>query len=488
MDNERDPDAKDVWVWLGVLGRVSSAVDRTLDEAQAAGFRLLWIFLPEPAIARRLRFQHIMFSRFLSTAGQESLAFGALVAVARDGGSALQLALIGVAALAPPTLLGLYGGAVADQIPKKIALAGVYTVQALLCFVIPPLFGTDLPVVILLIFLVNALGQISSPAEKAVLPLVSTRQELASAVSMVNLAGGAGSGFGMAVLAPVIVRSLGLEVVFYVAGAFLLLAATRVFDLEVGESWAGKLTLTDLRVRPAVSWVARQPAVATIIVVAVLAGTVNHVLSTLAPRYVEEVLATDAANTAYVLIPSSVGVVIGLVFAPRIMRIRGERVSALVGFLIGATFLTLLGAVGAVDGLIDPVNPIRLLDFVGIHPGERLRTASVLTLPLSFGVSLASASAHTYVNRRVPLVMQGRVFAIESVLRNGGAIIPLLVLGTAATRFGADKVLLAAPAILFLLGVALIEISFRFASRAPPSYLEVLSSFWEQPEGDDPPR
>ena len=481
MGNERNPDGKDAWIWFGVLGRVSSAVDRTLDEAQATGFRLLWIVLPEPAIARQRRFQHVMFSRFLTTAGQESVAFGALVAVARDGGSALQLALIGVAALAPPALLGLYGGAVADQIPKRIALAGVYTAQALLCFSIPPLFGTDLPVVIVLIFLVNALGQISSPAEKSVLPLVSSREQLASAVSIVNLAGGAGSGFGMAVLAPLIVRSVGLEVVFYVAGGFLLLAATRVFDLQVRESWDGKLTLTELRARPAISWVAQHPAVATIIIVAVLAGTVNHVLSTLAPRYVEEVLSTDAANTAYVLIPSSVGVVLGLVFAPSIMRLRGERVSALVGFLIGATFLTLLGMVGAVESILDPVNPIRLLDLVGTSPGERLRTASVLSLPLSFGVSLASASAHTYVNRRVPFVLQGRVFAIESVLRNGAAIIPLLALGTAATRFGADRVLLAAPAILFLLGLALIEVSFRFASRASASYLEVLSSFWEQP-------
>ena len=482
MGEERNSDAQDGWAWFGVLGRASSRVDRTLDEAQAAGFRLLWIFLPEPAIARRLRFQHIIFSRFLSTAGQESLAFGALVAVARDGGSALQLALIGVAALSPPTLLGLYGGAVADQIPKKVALAGVYIAQAVLCFTIPPFFGTNLPVVIVLIFLVNALGQISSPAEKSVLPLVSSEKELASAVSIVNLAGGAGAGFGMAVLAPIIVRSAGLDVVFYVAGGFLLLAATRVFDLEVGESWKGKLTLAQLRVRPAVSWVAGHPAVATIVIVSVLAGTVNLVLSTLAPRYVEEVLSTDAANTAYVLLPSSLGVVLGLLFAPRIMRIRGERIAALGGFLLGATFLTLLGVVGSIDVIIDPVNPIRLLDIVGISPGEKLRTASILSLPLSFGVSLASASAHTYVNRRVPFVLQGRVFAIESVLRNGSAMIPLVILGSAATRFGTDTVLLAAPAILFLIGLALIELSFRFASRAPASYLEVLSSFWEAPD------
>ena len=51
------------------------------------------------------------------------------------------------------------------------------------------------------------------------------------------------------------------------------------------------------------------------ILLAVLAGTVNVVLQTLAPRYVEEVLRTDAADTAYVFAPSAAGIVIGLIAA-----------------------------------------------------------------------------------------------------------------------------------------------------------------------------
>ena len=481
MERRPRSGAKENWAWFGAIGRLPSAADRIFDEAQAHGFRFLWAFLPAPAVARKRPFQHVVFSRFLSNAGQQSVVFGALIAVARDGGSALELALIGVAALAPPTLLGMYGGVIADELPKRIALAGAYSCQAALCFLIPPFLGTGLPVVLVLIFLVNVIGQVSSPAENSVLPLVSSDEELASAVSIVNLAGGAGSGFGMAVLAPIIVRTTGLEVIFYVGGALLLLAASRVFDLQViDQAWNGRLAPPGLRVRPAFTWVMRHPAVAMIIIVAVLAGTVGNVLSTLAPRYVEEVLRVDAANTAFVLIPSAVGVVLGLIAAPRIMRIRGERVAALIGLVIGATFLTLLGVVGGVAEVIEPINPVRFLGFAGIYAGDRLRTASVLTLPLSFGVSLAAASAQTYINRRVPMVFQGRVFAIQSSLRNGASLIPLLVLGAAANRFGADKVLLVMPAVLLLLGFALVEVSFRLARRAPPSYLEVVSSFWDR--------
>ena len=472
-----------LWSWLGIIGRAPAGADSVLDETQARMFRFLWAFLPEPAIARDLRFQHLLASRFLSDAGQQSLTFGALIAVARDGGSALEVALVGVAALLPPALFGLYGGAVADELPKRVGLAGAYTGQALLCFIVPPLFGTELPVVLVLIFAVSTLGQVSGPTESAVLPLVASEKQLASAAAMINMAAAAGAGFGMALLAPIVVRSSGIEPVFYLAGVLLLLAASRVFDLPVWKkNWKFRLAPPEVRVRPAVTWLVQHPAVATMIIVAVLAGTVNLVLMTLAPRYVQSVLDADAADTAYVLAPSALGIVLALVLAPSIMRIRGERVAALAGLGIGTAFLFSLGLVSDITPVVDPVNPIRLVQLTGISLGEKLRTASLLALPLAFGVSLATTSVQTYINRRVPIPLQGRTFAVQSTLRNGGAIVPLLTLGAAASQFGAERVLLASPFLLLLVGYVLVQMSFRFSERAPPMFLEAVESFWEEPE------
>src|SRR5438876_10389524 len=154
--------------------RAGFRADQMLDVAQDRVFHYLWLFVPQPAIARDLRFQHLLASRFLSEAGQQSLLFGALVSVARGGGSALEVALIGVAALVPPALFGLYGGAVADAVPKRLALAGVYNLQALLCFIAPSLVGTDLAGMMLLLFAVNTLGQVSGPSESSVLPMVAS--------------------------------------------------------------------------------------------------------------------------------------------------------------------------------------------------------------------------------------------------------------------------------------------------------------------------
>lgn len=76
--------------WLGdargMLNNAQQGADRLLDNAQAQVFRLLWLFLPEPSIARRLRFQQLLASRFLSDAGQQSLAFGAMSSGRREPG------------------------------------------------------------------------------------------------------------------------------------------------------------------------------------------------------------------------------------------------------------------------------------------------------------------------------------------------------------------------------------------------------------------
>jgi MFS family permease len=470
------------------LEGVYSTADRMLDRGQHGGFRLFWLFLPETSIARNLRLQHVLVSRFLSDAGQQGLAYGALIAVARGGGSAFELALVGVAVVVPAALLGLYGGAVADALPQRVALAMAYNLQAALCFIVPVAFGTELAPLLALIFAVNALGQVSGPTESAVVPLVASNEELAAAASLVNLASSAGTALGTAVLAPIIVRVAGVEPVMFTAGGLLLLAATRVFDLPVGRTSSRlRWRRPRLGVRGAVVWLARQPAVTTMIVVGVVSGTANFVIQTLAPSYVVEALHVDPANAVYVFALSAAGLVIALAIAPWLMRLRGERIAALGGFVLTAVSLLFLGFVDQITPPLDRVNPLHASGLLGIELGAELRTAALLALPLGFGVALTTTSVQTYVNRRVPLSYQGRAFALQNTLKNGIAIVPLLSLGGAAAAFGVEPVLVAAPLVLLVVAYLLVQLSFLFAGRAPARNLEVFASFWEEADGEARP-
>jgi len=487
-DRERQAPRRGIPILRQIFDEAYLAADRVLDRGQARAFRLLWFFLPETSIARDLRFQQILASRFLSDAGQQALAYGALIAVARSGGSALDLAVVGLASLLPSAILGLYGGAIADELPKRVALAVAYNLQALLCFVVPFFAGTDLLAIFILIFAVNTLGQISGPSESSVLPLVASNEQLAGAASLIHLASSLGTGFGTALLAPILVQAFGTEAVMYVAGVLLILAGTRVFDLPTSElprrfHWRPPKVSVLLTVR----WLARQPAVMTMVVVGVFSGTANIVIQTLAPRYVVAALHVDAANAVYVFASSAVGLTGALLLAPALMKRIGERLSSLAGFGITCGALVLLGLVDPISSVIDGVNPVRLATLVGTDLSPELRTAVLLAVPLGFGVSLTTTSVQTYVNRRVPLDYQGRAFALQASIKNGVAIVPLFALAGAAAAFGVEQVLVAAPIALLVMAYLLVQLSIRFAGLAPSSNLEVLQSFWEErPAAEDP--
>jgi Major Facilitator Superfamily len=472
-----------IWGRLGMIGTAGQHADRAFDHAQLQVFRVLWLFLPEPSIARDVRFQHLLLSRFLSEGGQQTLTFGALVAVASTGGSAFEVAVIGVAALLPPALLGLYGGIVADQLPTRLALAGAYVGQALICFAIPLFFDTsEVAVLFVLIFAVNSLAQVSAPTESSVLPLVANEEELASAAALINLAVALGQGVAVALFAPIVVSLFGVEAAIYLAGLLLLASATRVFDLPVGDRpWTLRLPPMRVRMRSTVRWMVTHPGVGSMLIVSVLAGTVNVVLVTLAPRYVEAVLNTDATNTAYVFAPSALGVGIALVSAPAIIRRIGERTTAIIALGVCSFALFLLGLVDELAPIVDAVNPLQIAERLGLDLSSEVRTAGLLAIPLAFGVSLTATSVQTYINRRVPIPLQGRTFALQGVLRNGAAIIPLLTLGAAAGALGADTVLLISPFLILGVGYTLVSISFRVSGLRAPRGLQVVESFWEEP-------
>ncbi len=470
----------------GAVRRADGAyrtADGLISQGERHTFRFLWFFLPEPAIARSVRFQHLMASVFLADSARDAIRYGALIAVASNGGSTLDAALVGVASLIPPTLLGLYGGAVADAFPKRVALGSVYILDAAVCFLVPIWFGTNLGAIVLLIFAVNVFGQVSGPTEQSIVPLVASEAELATANSLSSLVSNLGTVFGTALLAPILVRVLGVRAVFYVAGVLLFFASGRILNVRSRrDQQKVRWRRPEVNVMTTVRWLVDQPAVATMIVVGVLAGTANVVLLTLGPRYVQTVLAVDPADAVYVFAPSSAGLALALLAAPTLIRLRGERASALAGFAVTAISLCLLGFVRRdVAALLDPVNPLRMLSIIGIDMSRALRTASLLVLPLGFGMSLTTMSVQTYINRRVPLLYQGRAFALQSTLKNGSSIVPLLTLGAAASYFGVDVVLIFSPFLLLAVALSLVKLSEYFGGRAPSSRLEVLSSFWEEP-------
>jgi MFS family permease len=201
---------------------------------------------------------------------------------------------------------------------------------------------------------------------------------------------------------------------------------------------------------------------------------------------VSAALNVDPADAVYVFAPSAVGLATALAVTPALIRRFRERIVALAGFIIVTVALCLLGLVPEIASTVDNVNPMRVAGVFNIELGQRLRTAGLLAAFVGFGLSMTTTSVQTYINRRVPLQLQGRAFALQSTLKNGSAIVPLLSLGAAASYFGVEAVLVVSPFVLLAVAAALVRVSYALGGRAPASRLDVLASFWQ--EGDAPER
>ena len=457
----------------------------TISQPRQRGvFALFGRYLPSRDAATQFE-QHILVSKFLADAGRDAVRYTALIVVVRNGGSAFQSSLVGVAVLLPTIFFALYGGAIADSLPKRVALGGAYLANAAACVIIPFFFGTSVASMVVLVFIVAVLTQVSSPAEQTVVPLVSSQGQLASAVSLMGLTSSAGSAVGTALLAPVLLKAFGEDVVFAVSAALLLGAMSRIVHVQPSRDvqlvrWVRPKS----NLRRVLGWLVQNPAIATMVGVAVLSGVGFTIMTILAPTYVAEVLGMDPANTVYIIGVAGAGTTVALLIVPSLLKRVTERWVAGVGFLLEALGLVGLGLVGAGIGTwLDPINPVHWLGAAGIDIDQQARTAAFIAFPLGLGNGMTDNAVRTYLNRRVPLGFQGRMFALKNLLEAAATVIPLLTVAAIATAVGVSPVLVLTPFLLYGLAIALVRLSASFSGEPSRPGLGVLASYWEEPEG-----
>jgi MFS family permease len=105
--------------------------------------------------------------------------------------------------------------------------------------------------------------------------------------------------------------------------------------------------------------------------------------------------------------------------------------------------VALLAFVPALGGVIERMNPFGLFE-----PGPLDDTAAkimvtmVLAAWLAFAFTFVNVVGRSVVNERVPVEMQGRIFAAQHVLTNLASIPPILLAGLLADVIGVQPVLL----------------------------------------------
>src|SRR5262249_32335958 len=156
----------------------------------------LTYYLPDLTAVRKPGVQLLVLSRTLSKLGLSTLSYGAKIHLARTGASQFDVSLLGATQSSAALLFGAQCGTVADSLSTRISLVFAYLAPPASCILVPTIFGATLPALIVLVFFVGIISQITSPALKAATALVATAAELATVSSFLALSSSIGTALG----------------------------------------------------------------------------------------------------------------------------------------------------------------------------------------------------------------------------------------------------------------------------------------------------
>jgi len=420
-------------------------------------------------VVRQRDVRILAISRFMSKTAISVLAYGTMVFLARGGASQFQISLANGATFLAALLFGFQGGQLADTMPKRLALAAGFGVQAALCLVTPSLLGTGVGALLLLVFVASALAQVVTPGLKAAVAIVSTPEQLATAGALVSVIGSIGAAIGSAFIAPLLIKVSGIEAVLYVGGVLFAFGAIRVLALpEEGGERNIRAAMNEVDWKPSAlsmnqtaRWIVAHREVGVMILIGAIVVALYQGFNTLLPIYVRDVLEEDPADTIYIFAPAGIGFLVGALYSPRLIHRYGERRLSVVSLGCMAVGMMLFGVLDAVAPVFAVLSPLRLLELFGITISTKTLAAGVIAIPLNFGSTAAGAAIQTFVNRRVPVAQQGSVFGVQQVQTNALCLVAVMVLGAISTATGPRFVYLVAPIVVIALIVWLVVYSYR---------------------------
>jgi predicted MFS family arabinose efflux permease len=443
----------------------------------------------------------LLTSRFATMLGIATLSYGLMVYLATAGASQATVSLIGGMRFFAALLFGIAGGVLTESMSKRGAMVASYAIQAAVCFILPVVWGTSLPSLVVLVFVISALTQVVAPAVKAATALVSTPEQVATVAAIISLAAGLGAALGSAFFAPFLISSGSLRVLIFACGFIMAFGAVRALWVpdEEGQSTLREAvrTLQWRETTPTLdrtmNWIVANRALASMVLVGALATGLFEGFNTLIPIYIRDVLDANPALTVFILAPGGLGAFLGTVAGPHLMQLRGERYVALIALALLTLSFALFGVIDQVAPLIAPFSLLRITSFFGVPLSPMVEAAGMISILTSFGSTGAAAAVQAYINRFVFLERQASTFGMQNVLESAISLLAVLVLGALASLVGSKAVFLVAPIFLTVALVVLIRFGVRLTQQQQVSTRRVLNELFSAsgPQGtavaDQPP-
>ena len=362
--------------------------------------------------------------------------------------SALLLGLVGALQFLPVLILSLFGGVLADRLPKRTVLRFTQSFATLQAFVLWILVATGevrLWHVLVLASLLGLTNSFDMPTRQAFVVEMVGREDLPNAIalnsSLFNMARILGPGLGGLIIAWLGVAPLfllnALSFIPVITGLFLIDNSTlyaQVKRTPAGKDAPGQGTLQSMR--EGLAYVARTPSILLIITVIGVVSLFGINFNVVLPLFATDVLHVGAVGFGF--ISSAFGF----------------------GSLCSALWLAWSNRRPGVTWLLYGIGIFCVLEIL-----FALSHLYLLSLVLIAGVGFAqiafSATANTIVQTVAPDRLRGRVMSVYMMVFAGSVPPGNLFTGGIAHLFGAPVALLAGAGLSLVAGVV------AWALRAP---------------------
>jgi MFS family permease len=371
-------------------------------------------------------------------------------------GDPLVLGLVTSVAFLPVLVLGLFGGVIADAVPKLQAIKVTQASQMTLALVLFALVATGTVqvwhvfVLALLLGLTNA---VDMPTRQAFTVEMVGREDVGNAIALSASVINAGRIVGPAI-AGVTIGLFGGNVApafllngLSFLGVLLALRAMRPDELDSPPVPVRPRSLREVgtSLTDGIRYVRRTELVLLVVATVGLASTFGINLQVTIPALAREGLGTDATGLGLLLTATGVGSLVASLWIAFGTRPRPAMVP------IGALVL----AGGLFGAAVAGSYPLALLSMV----------------PLGFGAISLAATGNTTLQLVTPDALRGRVMSFHTTMMVGSTPIGALLMGVVASMWSVEAALAVAGAGCAVTGVVALVAMRRLGDRAriPPA-------------------
>jgi len=352
-------------------------------------------------------------------------------------GNPFDLGLVAAAQFVPVLFLGLFGGVIADALPKKRTLIAAQAVMMSLAFVLWAVTAAGVvtvPMIIAIALLLGCANAVDMPVRQSFVVEMVGREDVANAVALnsamfnaARIVGPAVAGITIAVvgIAPAFLLN-GLSFVA-VIGALLAMRDVELRRVEHGPTPRSAGAVLDNLVE-GLRYVRRTPLVLLPVLVVGGVSAAGMNFSVIFPAFVRDDLGGGAA--AYGLLMAAFGV--GSLVAALHLAARGRaRPWAIVG---GALLL----------GIAE----------IAMAPVRILGVAAALGFAAGYGAITMAANGNSTIQVSVPDALRGRVMSVYTTVFVGSTPVGGLAAGALASTIGVSATIAVGGAISVAIAVA----------------------------------